>query len=62
MREDEIFGATAVVNYLGGIASFSPGEDPPDFWLDIGGRKVALEVTQLSPLSFGNHGLGHQGR
>lgn len=41
---------------LGGHVTCIEGENPPDCYLVIDGDKIAVEVTQLSPLSFDDRG------
>jgi len=45
MRPDEQYVLEALVEHYGG--SFEPGEDPPDAYLIMGSRKIAVEVTRL---------------
>jgi hypothetical protein len=50
MRPDEEFTARSLMRFLGGpsAVSIEPGENPPDFYLNLGGNPVGLEVTRLS--------------
>jgi hypothetical protein len=54
MRGEEAFVCRALVDFLGGpsVASGSDGDDPPDFYLTIGGLRVGVEVTRLSQFTF----------
>lgn len=45
MREEEVFAMNAIVKKFGGC--FVEGEDPPDAYLLINDKRVAVEVTQL---------------
>lgn len=58
MRCEETFVRNALVSYLGGssIVSSDEGEDPPDFYLIIEGRRVAVEVTRLVQSTFDENG------
>ena len=58
MRSDEAFVCEALVRLFGGpeIASPSDGEDPPDFYLTFNNRRIAVEVTQLTPIAIGFDG------
>src|SRR5437764_5037611 len=39
----------------------SDGEDPPDFYLSVGGSRIGVEVTQLSQFTFESDGtLGNR--
>jgi hypothetical protein len=46
MREDEKFAIEAVAKFYSG--KWRPGEDPPDAYVDIGDRAIALEVSTLT--------------
>lgn len=50
MRPDEEFVARSLVGFFGGpsAASIEDGEDPPDFYLNLGANRVGVEVTRLS--------------
>jgi hypothetical protein len=54
LRKDERFAVDAIVNFLGGSPHISAedGEDPPDAYINANGKKVALEITRLSAISF----------
>ncbi|ASJ70365.1 hypothetical protein [Granulosicoccus antarcticus] len=45
MRPEEIFALNHLVTLIGG--SYRDGEDPPDAYIDLPGRVVAVEVTRL---------------
>lgn len=32
------------------------GEDPPDIYLEVNGEQIAVEITRLTPVSFGEDG------
>src|SRR5258705_11374523 len=50
-RREEQFAKEAFSRFLAGRHSappeWEPGSAPPDFWLNLGGRRLAVEVTQL---------------
>ncbi|WP_340677441.1 hypothetical protein [Paraglaciecola sp.] len=45
MRPDEVFVMNSIVEKFGG--NFTEGEDPPDAYLQLNGKSIAVEVTQL---------------
>ncbi|BBO74357.1 hypothetical protein DSCW_17740 [Desulfosarcina widdelii] len=57
LKPDEIFVSESLVKFLGkeGV-TYQEGEDPPDIYLTINGEKVAVEITRLSPVVFGEDG------
>jgi len=59
LKPDEKFVTECIVQFLSGSdnVSWREGEDPPDVYLDIGSQTVALEITQLSPVSFDEDGV-----
>jgi len=57
LKPDEVFVKDRLIDYFGpenGIAQ--EGENPPDIYLTIKGRKIAVEITRLSPVSFDQNG------
>lgn len=65
MRPDEEYAGVRLVEFFGGPerVSVSDGEKraPPDLYLDFSDRRVAVEVTQLSQLTFEPNGtLGNR--
>jgi hypothetical protein len=57
LKPDEVFVKDCLIDF------FSPekviaqeGENPPDIYLNIKGRKIAVEITRLSPISFDQNG------
>lgn len=46
LRDDEVFVIRSIVNSIGG--EWSEGEDPPDCYLDIENRTVAIEISTLT--------------
>jgi hypothetical protein len=46
MREDEKFVIQAVAAFCSG--SWRPGEDPPDAYIDIGSKAIAVEISTLT--------------
>lgn len=62
LKPDEQFVSDSLVKYFGSDAVTSQeGEDPPDIYLTINGKKIAVEITRLSPVSFDENG-GMQNR
>jgi hypothetical protein len=57
VRDDEVLVPEAVATWSGG--RWREGENPPDAYIDLGDRSVALEVTRLSPYSVGPDGKRH---
>jgi len=57
-RHDEQFVVDSLIDFLGGpeCATAWQGEDPPDAYVKVGGQVCALEITRLSPVSFGRDG------
>jgi len=45
MRIDETFAMNSIVKEFGG--TFTEGEDPPDAYLQLNGKNIAVEITQL---------------
>ena len=56
MRHDEIFASDCLREHLGSSAQYSAGEDPPDCYFEHNGVKIAVEITQLRPISFDEKG------
>lgn len=56
MRTEEQFAVAALIAWLGGDVRCVAGEDPPDCYLLLDGTRVAVEITQLAPLSFDESG------
>jgi len=46
LRSDEVFCLNAVATSIGG--TWMPGEDPPDAYLNIGSKTIAIEVSTLT--------------
>jgi len=59
LRPEENFVTQRLVEFLGGPNSVTwrEGKDPPDVYFHIDSQIVALEITQLSPVSFGPDGV-----
>ncbi len=49
-RQDEEYTKNAISKYLGKTLSqkftITEGENPPDYYVDIGSKKIALEITR----------------
>lgn len=52
LKPDEEFVKKCLVKALGASKAYE-GEDPPDIYLEFNGEKIAVEITRLSPVSFG---------
>ena len=46
LRDDEEFVITSVAKEFSG--TWRPGENPPDAYLSIGTREIAVEISTLS--------------
>lgn len=55
LKPDEEFVKNCLVKALGAGKAYE-GEDPPDIYLEFNGEKIAVEITRLSPVSFGEDG------
>jgi hypothetical protein len=57
LKQDEKFVKDRLINFFGsGKATAEEGEDPPDIYLTINNKKIAVEITRLSPVSFDENG------
>jgi len=58
MRPDEKFVAQSLVKFPGGPAAVSAteGENPPDLYLNLKGKRVCVEITRLSEFTFDPNG------
>ena len=57
LKPDEVFVRDCLIKYFGAdVTAAQEGEDPPDIYLTIKDRKVAVEITRLSPVSFDQDG------
>jgi len=58
LRPEEIFVRDRLLDVLesSGDVAFSEGEDPPDLVLRRGNKQYAVEVTRLTPVTFGEDG------
>ncbi len=54
MRADEIFVMNALVATFGG--SWKPGQDPPDAYLILAGKSIAIEISTLTQHVRNDHG------
>ena len=54
MREDEQFVIQAVAAFCSG--SWRSGEDPPDAYIDTGGKTIAVEISTLTQHITTNRG------
>jgi hypothetical protein len=54
LRPEEAFVRDCLAKFLGGSAAVTAreGEDPPDFYLSLGGTEHAVEVSRLTPVTF----------
>lgn len=55
LKPDEKFVKKCMAKSLSATKAWE-GEDPPDIYLEINGEKIAVEITRLSPVSFGEDG------
>jgi hypothetical protein len=55
LKPDEEFVKKCLANTLSATKACE-GEDPPDIYLEVNGKKIAVEITRLSPVSFGENG------
>lgn len=55
LKPDEEFVKDCLIKTLRATKAWE-GEDPPDIYLEVNGQKIAVEITRLSPLSFGEDG------
>ena len=55
LRADEEFVKNCLIKTLRATKGWE-GEDPPDIYLEVNGNKIAVEITRLSPVSFGEDG------
>lgn len=56
MRPDEEFVMSNLAASLGPGVSWWPGEDPPDCYLKVGGKVIAVEISILPQLVVDDHG------
>ena len=58
LKADEKFVKDSLVQYFGGpdLVKAWEGEDPPDIYINIKGKTLAVEITSLSPVSFSQDG------
>ncbi|MDP2606666.1 MAG: hypothetical protein Q8S00_29355 [Deltaproteobacteria bacterium] len=56
MRNDEEFVKDCLLEFLGQGAEAVPGEEPPDYYFIIDGARIAVEVSQLTPVSYDKKG------
>lgn len=55
LKPDEKFVTNCLVNALNATKAWE-GEDPPDIYLEVNSEKIAVEITRLTPVSFGEDG------
>ena len=55
LRPDEEFVKNCLIKTLCATKAWD-GENPPDIYLEVNGEKIAVEITRLSPVSFGEDG------
>lgn len=57
LKPDEVFVKDCLIKYFGpDVTTAQEGEDPPDIYLTVKDKKVAVEITRLSPVSFDQDG------
>lgn len=57
LKPTEEFVKDRLIKHFGSdIAKSQEGEDPPDIYLTINNKKIAVEITRLSPISFNQNG------
>jgi DNA-binding transcriptional regulator/RsmH inhibitor MraZ len=57
LKPTEEFVKDCLIKYFGSnITKAQEGEDPPDIYLTINNKKIAVEITRLSPISFDQNG------
>ena len=55
LKPDEEFVKDCLVKTLSATKAWE-GEDPPDIYLEVNGKQIPVEITRLSPVSFGENG------
>ena len=57
LKPTEKFVKDCLIKHFGSnIIKAQEGEDPPDIYLTINNKKIAVEITRLSPISFNQNG------
>jgi len=57
LKATEEFVKDCLLKHFGSnITKAQEGEDPPDIYLTINNKKIAVEITRLSPISFDQNG------
>ena len=57
LKATEEFVKDCLLKHFGSnITKAQEGEDPPDIYLTINNKKIAVEITRLSPISFDQSG------
>lgn len=57
LKPDEKFITNCLLNHFGTTATAWEGEDPPDIYMKVEGKTIAVEITRLSPVSFDQDGV-----
>ena len=57
LKPDEKFIKNCLLNHFGTTATAWEGEDPPDIYMKVEGKTIAVEITRLSPVSFDQDGV-----
>lgn len=58
LKPIEEFVKDCLVKHFGpNISKAQEGEDPPDIYLIINNKKIAVEITRLTPISFNQNGV-----
>lgn len=55
LKPDEEFVRNCLIRALSATKAWE-GEDPPDIYLELNSEQIAVEITRLSPVSFGEDG------
>ena len=57
LKPDEEFVKNCLLKHFGGSATAWEGEDPPDIYIMVDGKTMAVEITRLSPVSIDENGI-----
>jgi ASC-1-like (ASCH) protein len=57
LKPDEEFVKNCLLKHFGARATAWEGEDPPDIYIKVKGKTIAVEITRLSPVSFDQDGV-----
>ena len=56
MRPDEQFAVDCLREAVPDISSVTEGENPPDCYFVVNGRRTAIEITRLTPITYDRSG------